>query len=53
MNWEDPKTIYSAAALGLILARYIFEFCLDRLNTSHVQEHANQIPESFREIMGP
>ena len=51
MNWEDPKTIYAAAALGLILVRYIFEFCLDRLNTSHVQKHADQIPESFRKIM--
>lgn len=51
MNWEDPKTIYAAAALGLILARYIFEFCLDRLNTRHVQKHADQIPESFQEIM--
>ena len=51
MNWDDPKSIYAAATLGLITLRYIFELWLDRLNTQHVKKHAQSPPDTFREIM--
>ena len=51
MNWDEPKTIYVAVALGLVALRYLFELWLDHLNTRHVKKHANAIPEPFKEIM--
>ena len=51
MNWDEPKTIYVAVALGLVTLRYLFELWLDHLNTRHVKKHANSIPEPFKEIM--
>ena len=51
MNWDEPKTIYVAVALGLVTLRYLFELWLDHLNTRHVKKHANAIPEPFKEIM--
>ena len=51
MNWNEPKTIYVAVALGLVALRYLFELWLDHLNTRHVKKHANAIPEPFKEIM--
>ena len=51
MNWDEPKTIYVAVALGLVILRYLFELWLDHLNTRHVKKHANAIPEPFKEIM--
>ena len=32
MNWDEPKTIYVAVALGLVTLRYLFELWLDHLN---------------------
>lgn len=51
MNWDAPQTIYASVILGLIALRYLFEFWLDWLNSRHVNQHANEIPEPFREIM--
>ena len=31
MNWDEPKTIYVAVALGLVALRYMFELWLDHL----------------------
>lgn len=41
------------AAAGLILLKWVVEFCLTRLNRSHVLQHKNAVPEPFREIIDP
>ena len=37
--------------LALILARWAAELWLSRLNARHVQVHANEVPEAFRDIV--
>ncbi len=44
-------TPFTIVALCLILVRYCFELWLDALNAAHVREHANEVPEAFREVM--
>ena len=44
-------TPFAIVALGLILLRYCFELWLDALNAAHVREHANEVPEAFRDVM--
>ena len=42
---------FATVTLSLILIRYCFELWLDGLNAAHVRNHADKVPEAFREIM--
>ncbi|MEY2467243.1 MAG: endopeptidase, partial [Verrucomicrobiota bacterium] len=39
------------SAVALILARWVAELWLSRLNSRHVLAHANKVPEAFRGIV--
>jgi len=43
----------AAIVVVLILARWIAEFWLARLNRAHVLRHADAVPDAFREIINP
>ena len=45
-------SIIAAITVGLILAKWLAELWLTRLNRRHVLAHAGAVPEAFKEIIG-
>jgi STE24 endopeptidase len=50
---SSPALWAVPALLFLVLARWISELILTRLNEQHVEAHAGTVPEPFRDLMPP
>ena len=51
MNLNNPNIAFGVIALSLIIIRFVFEFWLDHLNTTHVRKNAKSVPEPFKKVM--
>src|ERR1700743_784226 len=46
-------TTFAGICLALIVARWLAQLWLERINDRHVEEHGKEIPEAFRDVTTP